>query len=97
MDESVGYKIEVNVVFIFVFLFGFNDVSCKSGCLDVKFGVGIAVGSNVGDRIRRLSWCSVEIGLVIFGVNSLFVERDVGIVDSACVCWENSSSLVASE
>ena len=46
----------------------------------MKFGIGVAVGSNGGDGIRRLGWCFVEIGFVVFGANSLFVERDIRIV-----------------
>ena len=80
LDESVSYRVEINVVFIFIFLFGLNDVSSKGGCLDVKFGVGVAVGYNSGDRVRCLGGGSVEIGFVIFGVDSLLMKRDIGIV-----------------
>ena len=80
MDESVSHSIEINVVFIFIFLFGLDDVSSKSGSLDVKFGVGVAVGSNGGDGIRCLGGGSVEIGLVVLWIDSLLMKRDIGIV-----------------
>eukprot|EP00956_Cyclotella_meneghiniana_P002406 scaffold2701_cov41-Cyclotella_meneghiniana.AAC.1 len=79
-NESVSYRVEINVVFILFFLFGLNDVSSKSGSFDVKFGVGVAVGSNAGDGIRCLGRGSIEIGLVIFWVDSLLMKRDIGIV-----------------